>query len=959
MGEKTTWQEIYHQVAETALQGMAIVQDGRFRYVNAAFCELVGKESEVLLQYSPQDIATLLHPDDLPAALKHLAMQNGKRVAQERMYVRVCPSPGEVRHLLLLSSIVPYDERPAQQLVCIDIGHQIEAERSLKERIAWMETIFDAAPLGIIVIQRERLTFVNRHAGAILGYAQQELIEQPAKVLCPNEGECVFGAQGFPLTNAPLKTRLQHKDGHTISAMLQMAPLSIERPSAGTVFLITNLTDQENQQKSLEKSQQQYRTLFENSPVALWVEDFSAVRRYIDGLRAQGIQDFRAYFLAHPEAVAACVSLVRLVDINQATVDLYAAPNKATLLRDLAQTFTQESLDVFRDELVALCNGATSHHAEAITRRLDGEKIYHTVEFNLGPDSEQTWEYVIVSMSDLTARWRAEQNLREQAERTPKLLSGLMDGFALMTPQGDIRETNPAFCHMTGYCTEDLKHLNIADIESDLLPDAMQERLTAILGQGGMRFETTYRRQNGSTFAVDVSTTIVHEAGEARIAAFVRDISAQKHAQNLTERMHTALVDMSASLGSDVLLERLLMHANEILPYDDATIYLKDAGGYRPAAHADSLRTCQEDESLLQFLSTHLSPPSRLSGVPEEEILYTDTQIGTLMIAQGKIIGALVMQRNPPGRYEVQDTLVAATFARQAALVLQNNTLYTQSLARANTLQEHAAERTAELNERIQEIEHLNHALTNLLEDVQAINQHLQKAMARIQAANKELDFFTYAVAHDLRAPLRAIQGYANLLQEGAMENLNAEGKVYMTRIYETTRHLDLLIQDLLAYSRLTSAEITLHPVALDDVLDELLMQYRPVIEEQRADIQVTRPLPVVAGNTAVLQQIIGNLLSNALKFVPAECAPQVRIWAEKHLDGYRIWIADNGLGIPAEQTERIFQIFERLHGEETYPGTGIGLAIVRRGVERLNGSVGVESTEGAGSQFWVYLPAG
>jgi PAS domain S-box-containing protein len=245
-------------------------------------------------------------------------------------------------------------------------------------------------------------------------------------------------------------------------------------------------------------------------------------------------------------------------------------------------------------------------------------------------------------------------------------------------------------------------------------------------------------------------------------------------------------------------------------------------------------------------------------------------------------------------------------------------------------------------------------ALRQLNEELEARVAH---RTADLQATNQELEAFSYSVSHDLRAPLRAIQGFTQALLEDNADQLDASGRDFAERIHAAANRLDGLIQDLLAYSRLSRGEIRLKPVKLDSVLAEALAQHDTEITGTAADIDVASPLPEVIGHHATLVQIMSNLLSNALKFVPPGIAPQIRIWAESSADSVKLCIADNGIGIDPAHQQRIFQVFERLHGIETYPGTGIGLAIVNKGVMRLGGEVGVTSTLGKGSCFWITLP--
>lgn len=168
---------------------------------------------------------------------------------------------------------------------------------------------------------------------------------------------------------------------------------------------------------------------------------------------------------------------------------------------------------------------------------------------------------------------------------------------------------------------------------------------------------------------------------------------------------------------------------------------------------------------------------------------------------------------------------------------------------------------------------------------------------------------------------------------------------------------MENLIQDLLAYSRLSRAELKLQTVNLTHVVAQAMLQLESELQERQAKVTVKQPLPQVVANYTTLIQIVMNLLSNAIKFVPDNVTPFVRVQTQVREAWVRLWVEDNGIGIALEHQERIFRVFERLHGIDAYPGTGIGLAIVRKGVERLGGRVGVESQPGKGSSFWVDLP--
>lgn len=233
-----------------------------------------------------------------------------------------------------------------------------------------------------------------------------------------------------------------------------------------------------------------------------------------------------------------------------------------------------------------------------------------------------------------------------------------------------------------------------------------------------------------------------------------------------------------------------------------------------------------------------------------------------------------------------------------------------------------------------------------------------KKAEEALKESNDELEAFSYSVSHDLRAPVRAMQGFARVLMEDYGEKLDDAARDYLDRIVSGACRMDNLIQDLLVYSRLGHTELSLGPISLKQLINEIVRQIAPEIESRHAEVFVSDDLPEVVANKMALGQALENLITNGMKFMPDGQTPKVRIEAQTIGRLVRLWIIDNGIGIPEEHHSRIFRVFERLHTAETYPGTGIGLAIVRKGVERMNGRVGLESSPGQGSRFWIELPA-
>jgi signal transduction histidine kinase len=248
-------------------------------------------------------------------------------------------------------------------------------------------------------------------------------------------------------------------------------------------------------------------------------------------------------------------------------------------------------------------------------------------------------------------------------------------------------------------------------------------------------------------------------------------------------------------------------------------------------------------------------------------------------------------------------------------------------------------------------------ALQEQASTLRKLNQDLTVRADQLSAANKELESFCYTIAHDLRAPLRAMEGLTAALVDDFGGNLDETGHESADRIRQSAARMDQMIQELLAYSRLSFVQIEVQPVRLDEVIKDAINQIDYDLRQKKARLQVKRSRHRVLGHQAMLVQVVSNLLANAVKFCAEGITPEVIVREERSGDSVRLWIEDNGIGIAPEHCERIFRIFERLHDRDKYTGTGIGLAIVQKAITRMGGKVGVESESGRGSRFWFELP--
>lgn len=294
--------------------------------------------------------------------------------------------------------------------------------------------------------------------------------------------------------------------------------------------------------------------------------------------------------------------------------------------------------------------------------------------------------------------------------------------------------------------------------------------------------------------------------------------------------------------------------------------------------------------------------------------------LATPLRMRGATVGAVKIYAEHPRTWTAEQFRMIEWVAAQCALLLECHRLRGELQRTNGQLDAAVAARTAELRELVQDLEH-----------------------------------FSYTITHDLRAPLRAMHGFAAVLDEECSGQLSDEGRDYLRRIGTAAARMDRLITDALSYSGTVRQEFALEPLDVAPLLRGILDSY-PNFQPPLARVELTGDFPRVLGNEAALTQCFSNLLGNAVKFVAPGRVPHVTVRAERRGEWVRVWFEDDGIGIPEAMLGRVFGMFQRL--SKNYEGTGIGLALVKKVVERLGGSVGVESELGRGSRFWLDLRA-
>ncbi|MHB8454267.1 MAG: PAS domain S-box protein [Acidiferrobacterales bacterium] len=553
---------------------------------------------------------------------------------------------------------------------------------------------------------------------------------------------------------------------------------------------------------------------------------------------------------------------------------------------------------------------------------------------------------------ELAIRRAAQETMRRSEERYRTIVETADEGVWMIDAGGQTIFANAKIGQMLGYPVTGMIGKSVFDFMDDEGQRITKQNLARRSQGTRKQHDFCFRRADGSELWALLSTSPLYDAdGQfSAVLAMVSDITSRRQAEqqarerlNMLEALYAGAQRLSESLNMSGLCAAITHSCVEVFDTKLAWVGSTEPDGvvmiqahYPPnAAYIRSL-TVRWDESVHGRgpvgRATRSGQPVVLSDISadpdyapwRQEALSHGFHSSAAfpLISSNRTLGTLSVYSDHCDYFSPQRIEFFQAFARQAAAAMENVALYAQVREYAAQLERRVAERTAALGE-----------------------------------SNDELSAFVYMVTHDLRAPLRGMQGLALALLEDYGKTLPDIGQDYARRIIAAAERMEVLIRDLLAYSQVSRAQLKVNATDLADVIDEALNHFEPELGDRRAHIVVQAPMYTVNAHASTLVQIVSNLISNAVKFISAGIEARVRLWAEDRGCYVRLWVEDNGIGIADDDRERIFRAFERLHGIESYSGTGIGLAIVQRGIERMGGSVGVESRIGEGSRFWLELP--
>ncbi len=679
-------------------------------------------------------------------------------------------------------------------------------------------------------------------------------------------------------------------------------------------------------------------------------------------LLVEGVKDY-AIFALDPDGY--------IVSWNAGAESIKGYRAKEILGQHFSRFYPQEDLEQGKTEReLQLATIEGRFEEEGWRVRKDGSRFWANVVITALRDKAGNLRGFAQVTRDITQRKRAEEELRESEQRFRATFNQAAVGIAHVALNGQWLLVNQKLCDIVSYAREELLQRTFQDITYPDDLDTDLEYLHQVLANEIQTYsmEKRYIRKDGSLVWINLTVSLVRKfSGEPNyFISVIEEINARKRAEEAQRRSNERLealhaIDRAilAAHSPPELARAALSRMRQLVPCQQAFVVLFNFEQGEAQVLAGSMNgNLKSPEgtivSFRDFFPTEVlrqQEPTRyvenLAAIPHRSPVLErrlaegmHSLLAVSLIAETELIGELNLFSRQPAAFNPEYIDIAREVADQLAIAIQQTRLRGQLQHYATQLEQRVAERTTALQE-----------------------------------ANSELEAFAYSVSHDLRAPLRAMQGFAQALLEDCTHQLDACGRDYAQRIGSAASRMDTLINELLTYSRLSRTDLRLQPISLTTVVAEALAELEAEIQENNALVRVEESLPEVIGHRTTLVQVLTNLLANAIKFVTPGVQPQIQVWAEELFQAgeaggqgrrdegnnfecrwVRLWVEDNGIGIAPEHQQRIFRVFERLHGVDVYPGTGIGLAIVRKGAERMGGHIGVESQVGQGSRFWVQL---
>lgn len=504
---------------------------------------------------------------------------------------------------------------------------------------------------------------------------------------------------------------------------------------------------------------------------------------------------------------------------------------------------------------------------------------------------------------DITPGKETEATLQQALNTLQSIFEASPLAIVHLDLEGIVRAWNTAAERIFGWSAHEAIGRFPPYIQPDQMDHFAQLRARVLQGEGFNGIETQRTRRDGTAIAVSISTAPMRDVqGQIiGILGIVEDITQRKQVEKALQQ-------------SEKNLRLFIEHAPAALAmFDDEMRYLSASRRWKTDYHLGErdIRGCYHYE-LFPALSETWKEAHRRGMAGEvlkmAEDSFVDTD-GTLRWLRWEV--------HPWRTDEGGNGIV----------------IFTEDITERKASEEQIRQLNASLEQRVIE------------------------RTAQLEAKTRELETFTYSVSHDLKAPLRGIDGYSRLLLEDYLDRLDEDGRTFLHNIRQVTAQMNRLIDDLLVYSRLERRNLVDGRVNPAEMIRSMVAEMSDEIQARGASVTINAPDILISADPEGLAMALRNLINNALKFTRGTAQPVIEIGGRETETSCILWVRDNGIGFDMQYHDRIFEIFQRLHRAEDYSGTGVGLAIVRKAMERMNGRAWAESEPGRGATFFLEIP--
>jgi PAS domain S-box-containing protein len=404
----------YSTIVEKGNDGIVIIQDGKLKFANQMMAKITGL---ALHESIGKPYTDFISPQYRKLAVEKYEGRLAGKEFSNKYEIELISKNGNNIPVEINASLIEYVSKPAVMAIIRDITQRKRMDESLKLFMVALEE----APDGVQIVDLDGyITYSNRAVEEMFGISQEELNGKHVNEM--NVDPEFAGGVILPsIKETGLwvgELMVKHKDGHSFPIWLNTSMVrDREGKPIAMVGIIRDMTERRRFENVLKQSEEQYRSLFENSPVSLWEEDSSLVKKYIDGLRNKGVEDFRTFFESHPEEVERVAKMVRIINVNKATLSMFKARSKEELLTGLDKIFSEHSYDIFREELVAISQGKTEFEGEDIVRTMTGDVLQIYMKWSVSPGHEQTYSRRHVSIVDVTERKQIEEAIKKYSRK--------------------------------------------------------------------------------------------------------------------------------------------------------------------------------------------------------------------------------------------------------------------------------------------------------------------------------------------------------------------------------------------------------------------------------------------------------------------------------------------------------------------------------------------------------------